>query len=129
VSGTAWLRAGGALLVALGIARGFGGTLLLLHGAMTDPAVTAPPGVVAGVGWGLVAVGVLALIAGTAALLRRPGCVALGIVAVVAFLIDGAVGGWLLFGAPRLMGAAVNLVAGLLIAGMLLAGRRGVAPA
>jgi hypothetical protein len=129
VSASTWLRAGGVLLVALGIARGLGGTLLLLHGSVTDRAITAPPGVVSGVGCGLVAVGVLALAAGTAALLRRRGSILLGIAAIAAFLIDGVLNGWLLFGSPRWIGAAVNLAVGALIAGMLLAGRKGSAPA
>lgn len=120
------LRAAGILLVALGIARGFGGTLLLLHGSAHDPAIAAAPAVVSSVGWGLVAVGILALVGGVAVLLVRPGAVVLGGVAIVAFLIDGALNGWLLFGSPRPVGTALNLAAAALIAGLLLAGRRAI---
>jgi hypothetical protein len=117
------LRGAGVLLVALGIARGFGGTLLLLHGSAPDPAIAAAPAVVSGVGWGLVAIGILALVGGVAALLVRPAAVVLGPVAIVAFLIDGALNGWLLFGGPQPVGTALNLAVAALIAGLLVAGR------
>lgn len=120
------LRSGGILLVALGLVRGFGGTLLLLHGGGLDPAITARPGVAAGVAWGLIGIGALALASGLLALLARRGSVPLGVATVIAFLIDGAANGWLLFGRPGAAGTALNLAAGALIVGLLLAGRKAV---
>lgn len=117
------LRVGGVLLVALGLVRGLGGTLLLLHGSGLDPEVLAPPAVTAGVGWGLVGIGALAVASGVLALLGIRRADVLGAVTVIAFLIDGALNGWLLFGRPGAAGTALNLAAGALIVGFLWAGR------
>jgi hypothetical protein len=117
----------GILLVALGLARGLGGTLLLLHGAANDPAIIAPPGVVTAVGVGLVALGLLAIGSGTLALLGGRGAFPAGVAVLTLFLVDAAVNGRLLFGNPRLLGMAIDLATALLIVGLLLAGRRRVA--
>lgn len=114
----------GVLLIALGIARGLGGTLLILHGPALDSGMAAPPEVAAWVGLGLIAVGLLALASGAGVLLGRRGSIPLGVVAVVAFLVDGAVNGWLLFGRPRVPGTLLNLATAALILAFLLAGRR-----
>lgn len=114
----------GVLLVALGIARGLGGTLLLLHGRATDPGIIAPPGTVAAVGIGLVAVGLLAIGSGVLALLGNRAAVPAGVAVTTLFLVEAAWNGRLLFGSPRLLGTAINLVTALLIVGLLLLGRK-----
>jgi len=101
-----------------------GGTLLFLHGSALDPAIAARPAVAVGVAWGLIGIGVLAVASGVVALLGLRGAVPLGVVTVLAFLIDGALNGWLLFGRPGAAGTALNLAAGALIVGLLWAGRR-----
>jgi hypothetical protein len=117
-------RIAGILLVALGLARGLGGTLLLLHGAANDAAIIAPPDVVTAVGLGLVALGLLAIGVGTLALLHGRGAFPAGVGVVTLFLVDAAVNGRLLFGSPRVLGMAIDLVTALLIVGLLLVGRR-----
>lgn len=110
----------------LGAVRGAGGGLLLLRGPALDPAINAPMPAVRLVGVFLVLIGVAEIIAAIGVFqLKRPGW-NLGIAATVAFVIDGLVNGYVLYGAPG-AGTMLNLLVAVVIIGALLIGRPALA--
>jgi hypothetical protein len=116
------------LMALLGVARGGGGVLLLLQAGATMPEIVAGDGTVRVLGALLVAIGLLEVVSaiGVWRLDRRFWL--LGIAVTVAFVVDGAVNGWLLFGRPGEAGTLVNVVVASVIIGCLWATRRSFVP-
>jgi uncharacterized membrane protein (DUF2068 family) len=75
-------------------------------------------------GAGLIAVGVISVIASLGLMRCRAWGWVLGMLALVLFVADGLVNGYLLFGRPGDRGTMVNLAAAALILFCLLRGRR-----
>jgi len=110
-----WLYIGSIGLILLGIARGTGGIILLSQGSTTLDTITATPQTVAVIGWGLVIIGLMALMAGIGILRKNRLALWIGIVTLTLFVSDGIMNGFLLFGRPSTGGTIVNIaVAGLL---------------
>lgn len=110
------LMAGGTLMVLLGLARGAGGVVLLMRGTAADPKIHASAAAVSAVGAGLALLG-LVLVVGAVGVFRRArwGWVT-GIAGSLAFIVDGAINGFILYGNPTDRGTIANLaVAGLIV--------------
>lgn len=103
------------LMILLGLARGVGGAILIRGGKGTLPDSPASPSTLLVVGLFLVAIGLVEVIAGLGVAARRRRFWALGIAATVAFVVDGAINGLLLFGRPGAGGTVVNLAVALVI--------------
>lgn len=117
------LFAGGALMLLLGLARGAGGVVLLLRGAAADPGIQARGSIVAVLG-ALLAVLGIGLVAAAVGVLRRSRRAWLwGLYLVLAFVADGALNGYVLYGRPGDAGTAVNALAAALILLGLVRGR------
>ena len=122
-----FLRIGASLMVLLGLARGWGGLLLLGRGHAVDPDILAGPVAARAVGFGLVVVGTLVLVGAVGVFRRRASGWRLGVGATLLFVLDGLVNGAVLYGRPGDAGTFANVVAAALIVGFLLAGRRALA--
>jgi len=118
-----FLLAAGALMLALGFVRGGGGLALLLRGPALDPAIRAGAGTTALLGGALLLLGLLLLVAAIGVLRRARRFWWLGLVATLAFVIDGLINGLVLYGRPGAGGTAANLVAAALIVAGLILGR------
>ena len=118
------LLIGGILMILLGLARGAGGVILLLHGGETLENIIASPEAVRMVAVGLITIGVLEVISAIGVFLRKRRMWILGFVVTVAFVIDGAINGYILFGRPGDQGTLVNSIIALLIIVCLMMGRR-----
>lgn len=111
-----WMTAGGILMILLGLARGAGGVVLLFRGAAADPKIQAPAATVSLVGAGLLLLGLVVLIGAVGVLRGQRWGSRVGIAGSVAFVVDGAINGFLLYGNPTDRGTIANLgVAGLII--------------
>ncbi len=119
-----YLIVGGVLMVLLGLARGAGGLVLLLRGAATDPNIRASASGVAGVGVALSLLGLVLIVAAVGVLRRNRRLWLVGMASTVAFVIDGAINGYVLYGRPGIGGTLANGIAAALILACLLAGRR-----
>ncbi|MGA7613684.1 MAG: hypothetical protein WBX15_00760 [Thermoanaerobaculia bacterium] len=109
----------GILLFLLAIARGIGGIVLL---RMTSGAVsefTASPAALRLVSGGLLLVSLVLAMSGIALLLAWRRARLLGLAALVLFVADGLVNGWVLYGAPRLSGVILNVTYALVVAACL----------
>ncbi len=118
------LRTAALLLLVLGIARGTGGVVLALWGSSPGDTLRIGPDAMLALGAGLTAVGVISVVASIGLMRRRAWGWVLGILALVLFVADGLVNGYLLFGRPGDRGTMVNLAAAALILICLLRGRR-----
>jgi hypothetical protein len=119
-----FLVAGGALMLLLGLARGAGGLVLLVRGPSTDPAIGAGTAAVAVVGTFLLLLGI-ALVTSAIGVLRRSRTAWwAGIACTIAFVIDGAINGTLLYGRAGDRGTIANLAAAAVILACLVSGRR-----
>lgn len=124
MNGRAALIVGAVLMILLGIARGAGGIVLLVQGPSTDPRIRATEATVAVLGVVLVLLGAAIVATGLGVLRRNRRAWAWGIWLVIAFVIDGAINGYVFFGRPGEQGTVGNLVAAALIVSSLLLGRR-----
>ncbi|NCQ33552.1 hypothetical protein GW813_00470 [bacterium] len=109
------LIAGAVLMILLGLARGIGGLVLLVRGSAADPNIQAPEAAVTVLAAVLVALGGALVVAAVGILRRSRRAWFLGIGLVVAFVLDGAVNGYVFFGHPGDRGTGVNLLAAVLI--------------
>jgi len=114
------LRTAALLLLVLGLARGTGGVVLAIWGSSPGDTLRVGHDVMLALGAGLIAVGVISVVASIGLMRCRGWGWALGILALVLFVADGLVNGYLLFG----RGTMVNLAAAALILFCLLRGRR-----
>ena len=119
-----FLRIGALLMLLLGMARGSGGVILLLNRPNTLRTIQASQGIVTGVALGLLFIAILVIVAGIGLLYLRRLWWQVGIAATLLFVIDGAINGWLLFGAPGDSGTVVNIIVAAMIIGCLWGGRR-----
>ena len=118
-----YLIIGGVLMILLGLARGLGGLALLTHGAAADPKIQATDSAVSTVGVILLLLG-LALIAAAVGVFRRLHSFwFVGVICTVAFVADGAINGFVLYGRPGGQGTIVNVIAAALILACLLLGK------
>lgn len=105
-------RAAAGLMVGLGLARGIGGGVLV---SQDRPAL----------GLGLLAVGVLCLVAGVLVWrAHRAGPLAV-LIALLAFLVGGFINGTVLYGQPRVGGVLGNLVYAVIVTILLQRAQRG----
>jgi hypothetical protein len=118
-----FLTAGAALMAALGVVRAAGGLALLLRGPALDPAIQASASAAALVGGVLLILGLLLLVAALGVFRHSRAFWMLGVVASIAFVVDGVVNGLVLYGRPGAGGTVANLIAALLILGALGFGR------
>jgi len=118
--------AGATLLLLLGLARGFGGVMLLVRGPALVPVTRATRDETNLLALGLFVVAYLAIWAGLAAFFRRSYSVRLAYVAVVLFVAGGVLNGLVLYGSPRPAGVAGNVAVALVIALLAFAGRRSI---
>jgi hypothetical protein len=114
---------GSALIILVGLGRGFGGVVLLATAQAPVGDLAVATGHLALMGGALLLVAVLCVWSGVAVLLGKPGGVRVGLVAMALFVIDGAVNGFVLYGAPRPIGLIGNLLVAAIIAALLLRGR------
>jgi hypothetical protein len=118
------LIVGGVLMFLLGLARGAGGVILLIKGPAADPGIHAGGPAVAVVALILTVLGAGLVAAAVGVLRAASRAWRWGIGLVVAFVLDGAVNGAVLYGRPGDAGTAVNVLAALLILLFLFLGRK-----
>lgn len=115
-----------ALLAIVAVARGIGGVVLAVRGPIAVDSDLIGQGAARMLGLGLLVVSVLALVAALGLIRKHRWAAPVAIVAPLAFVVDGALNGYLLFGQPGARGTAVNIgAAGAIIGFVLLAKRRG----
>jgi hypothetical protein len=119
-----FLTAGGILMILLGLVRGVGGLMLVMRGSALDRAIHATGPVVVVLGAVLMILGAGLIVTGVGVIRRRPTFWLAGILFTVAFLIDGAINGTVLYGRPGAGGTFANAVVAILILACVLAGRR-----
>ena len=110
------------LMIFIGLFRSIGGISLLLGGDQLDTKVPilASAGQLNGVGIGLLTVGILLIVSAAyfwRRLTRRSWLLCW--IALIIFLLDGLVDGFILFGQPLAQGQIINLSAAIII-GILL---------
>jgi hypothetical protein len=103
------------LLALLGLARAVGGGVLLLVGRQAAPEIIASDRAVTLVAVGLVTIGVLAMVSAVGIWRLQRRYLILGVIVTIAFVINGAVNGLVLFGWPGEAGTLVNAVVAALI--------------
>jgi len=118
------LRLAGVLMILLGLARTAGGVVLLSQGAAADPNIRASDSTCAAVGGFLLALGAGLIVSAVGVLRGRRRAWLLGIIFTVAFVVDGMVNGYLLYGRPGDQGTIVNVIAATLILICLFVGAR-----
>jgi hypothetical protein len=118
------LMVGSVLLLLLGLARGSGGVILLLHGHAADARILASEPVVSRLAVGLVVIGLLVIVSAIGIMRGKAGFWFLGVIGTILFVIDGAINGYFLYGSPGEAGTAVNVVASLIILAALFRGRK-----
>jgi hypothetical protein len=106
---------GGVLMACLGLARGAGGMILLMRGSTADPAIQATGTVVQLVGAFLLLLGLALVVSSAGVLVRRPVFWLAGIICTIAFVVDGAINGYLLYGKPGDKGTVVNVIVAALV--------------
>jgi len=123
MKGRAFLVIGGVLMGLLGIVRGGGGLILIVQGAATDPKIKASESATIAVGAFLLVLGIALVVAAFGVLRRRPWALLAGIALTIAFVVDGAINGYVLFGRPGDQGTLMNVIAAVLILVFLVIGR------
>lgn len=118
-----FLIVGAALMILLGLARAVGGVVLLLQGGAADPRIEAPPSTVTMVGVFLITLSLILMYSAVGVLRRSHQCWLLGIFLTVAFVIGGAINGYVLYGRPGAAGTMVNSFVAVAILASLLPGR------
>ncbi len=115
---------GAVLMILLGLARGSGGLTLLIKGRNTLPNIIAGENIIQILAIGLILIGIFEIISAIGVLYLKRIFWILGIVFTIAFVIDGAINGYFLFGKPRDQGTIVNSIIGIIIISCLLIGRK-----
>ncbi|MFQ6613169.1 MAG: hypothetical protein ACE5D2_08745, partial [Fidelibacterota bacterium] len=126
MQGKKFLRLGAVLLILLGVLRGTGGLILLIQGPAADPNITATAMDTSIVASFLILIGLLSIIFGIGLWKQRRKCWIGGIITTIAFVIDGAINGFVLYGQPGDKGTVVNLLSAVIIITILYFGRAGV---
>jgi hypothetical protein len=123
------LRTGALLLLVLGLARAAGGVVLVVSGGSAVESQRVGLETARALGAGLILVGAVAVVASLGVMRCRAWGWGLGILALVLFVADGLLNGYLLFGRPGDRGTIVNVAAAALILTFLLRGRSALEPA
>jgi hypothetical protein len=110
MKGPRTLKLGAVLMALLGLLRSAGGILLLTRGPAADPNIHAGGPTVAAVGAGLLVLGTILVVAAIGVFLRRRLFWRIGIACTIAFVIDGAINGTLLYGKPGDSGTMANVI-------------------
>ncbi len=118
-----FLIVGSVLMILLGLARGVGGFVLLTKGAATDPNIQATGSAVSTVGIFLLVLGLALVVAAVGVLRRRYSFWLVGAICTVAFVVDGVINGYVLYGQPGDQGTIVNVIAAAFILACLLFGK------
>ena len=118
-----FLLTGAVLMILLGVARGSGGAILLLRGPATDSGIRASPSSALFLGMLLLVIA-LGLVVVAIGVLRgsRRGWLG-GAWLVIAFVLDGMLNGYVLYGRPGAGGTLANLAVAALILLCLYFGR------
>jgi hypothetical protein len=111
-----WAIVTGVLLLLLGLGRGFGGLILLTRGTADMPRSDVSSAAAEGMAFGLLAVGLLAIIGAVGVLRSSTAGLWIAVLALVTFVAGGIVNGFLLFGQPRPAGIIGNVALASLIA-------------
>ncbi len=114
---------GAVLMILLGLARGIGGLVLFIQGTNTLPDIIASENVIRILAIGLISIGLLEIISAIGVFRLRHAFRRLGIAVTVAFVIDGAINGYFLFGKPGDLGTIVNSIVAIVIISCLFIGR------
>jgi len=112
------------LMVLLGLARGFGGVVLLLHGKAALSEIIADESAITCVSVGLILIGIFEIISAVGVFYLKRKYWLLGIIVTILFVINGAVNGYFLFGKPGDSGTIVNIIVALIIITFLIFGRK-----
>jgi hypothetical protein len=118
-----YLIIGGVLMSLLGLARGVGGLVLLTRGAAADPNIQATDTAVLLAGVTLALLGSALIAAGVGVFRMLRSFWLLGIICTVAFVVDGAINGLVLYGHPGDRGTIANVIVAALILTCLLLGK------
>lgn len=118
-----FLISGGVLMILLGLARGTGGFVLLTKGAATDPNIQATGSAISILGILLLLLGLALVVAAVGVLRRLHSFWLVGAICTAAFVVDGAINGYVLYGRPGDQGTIVNVIAAALILTCLLFGK------
>lgn len=118
-----FLIVGGVLMALLGLARGAGGLVLLTRGAAADPNIQGTGVAIKVVGALLVLLGAALVVAAAGIIRRLTSFWLAGMICTVAFVVDGAINGYLLYGRPGDRGTVINAGVAALILACLLAGK------
>lgn len=118
---------GATLMILLGLARGIGGITLLIQGKNTLSNIIASENTIQILASGLILIGLLEIISAIGVFRLKRVFWILGIVVTVAFVIDGAINGYYLFGKPGDQGTIVNGIVAILIISSLLIGKKAFA--
>ena len=105
-----YLRAGAALMLLLGLARGIGGMMLMVGGAKPDPEIRAGGTEIVATAAVLMLLGLSLAVASAGVFRRQRMAWLVGAVLTVAFVLGGVVNGFVLYGRPRAIGTLGNLV-------------------
>lgn len=115
---------GAILMILLGLARTAGGIALLVQSKGTLLNIIAAENTIRILAIGLILIGSIEIIAAIGVLRLKRIFWIIGIAVTVAFVIDGAINGYFLFGKPGDQGTIVNSIVAILIISCLLAGRK-----
>jgi len=113
-------------MMLLGLARGGGGIALLLRGGELDPKIQATNAAAYAVGLGLVLLGGVLIASGLGLLRGVRVFWTVGVAAVLVFVVDGAINGYVLYGHPGDRGTVVNMITAALIVTCLVLGKEGL---
>ncbi|MBN2383366.1 hypothetical protein JXQ70_10825 [bacterium] len=109
------VKIGGILMALLGIIRGTGGLILIIQKGATDPAIIASGSSITTLGILLFILGAMILMTGIGFLFRKLWAWYWGLWLMPAFVIDGALNGYVLYGQPGILGTAANICVAALI--------------
>lgn len=118
---------GSILMILLGLARGVGGLTLLMQGKSALPNIIASESTIRILAVGLIMIGVLEIISAVGVLRLKRFFWIFGIAVTLAFVIDGAINGYFLFGKSGEGGTIVNSLVAIFIIGCLWIGRNAFA--
>lgn len=114
------------LMIFIGLVRGIGGFLLILHGNSVDagPRITASECQTLLLGIGLIIVFILFLTSAFLLIIQKSkiGWI-LSWIAIAIFLLGGIINGFVLFGKPNIQGQIINVLASVLIGINLILGK------
>jgi len=113
---------GAFLMILLGLGRGYGG-IALIKGGNTFATIETSNVTIRILGTILILIGILEIISAIGILRLKRRFWISGVIVTIAFVIDGVINGYFLFGSPGLLGAIVNSAVAAVIIFCLFIGR------